>query len=256
MTSWNRSWSAGPGRRGWSATDIAPPAGVDAGQDAPAAELTDAVMRLSDLTLAFSQVPRGTFHPDGVTRETDTTHTVMLGLVACSLAHRIGGLDVGRVAQSALGHDLPEVHAGDTLTLKLPTAEQAADKKRREAESFAQLSADFGEVFPWLIETIEGYETKRTAEDDFVWIVDKILPKTLHIRNGGASPIAQGIGSAELAARYARQREDITVRAAGRWPLLLAIYDRLVTREVEILHLHEQTKNTFPDMNGTRQCLL
>lgn len=41
---------------------------------------------LAKLALRFSRVERATFHEDGVRPETDSDHTVMLGLVACQLA--------------------------------------------------------------------------------------------------------------------------------------------------------------------------
>jgi len=85
------------------------------------------VVRLGQLALAFGRVNRITRHEDGTTPESDTDHTVMLGLIACALAERwYPHLDRGLVAQYALVHDLVEVYAGDTPTLAIDAAGAAA----------------------------------------------------------------------------------------------------------------------------------
>lgn len=73
-------------------------------------ELATAVVDLGRLALRFGLVERGTFHPDGVTPETDTTHTVMLAVVGCALAERhLPDLDRGRVAEFVLVSCLAQV---------------------------------------------------------------------------------------------------------------------------------------------------
>ena len=80
-----------------------------------------AAVRLAALVLQFGRVNRATFHPDGIRRETDTDHTVMLGVLAAALASRWHtlGLNVGRVAEFALVHDLAEAYAGDTQSFDI-----------------------------------------------------------------------------------------------------------------------------------------
>jgi hypothetical protein len=204
------------------------------GQPVDVDELASTVRDLGVLVLDFGLVPRATFHQDGVTSETDTTHTVMLGLLACALAERIGGLDVGAVAQLALVHDLPEVYADDTPTLRLPTAEQSAAKRQREHDAWTRITRQFGHALPWVSLTIGFYDCQASREARFVWGVDKITPKVTHIANGCATPRAQGVGVDELVARYAVQRGEM-VQRCGEWPALIAVYDRLVEEEIETL---------------------
>jgi 5'-deoxynucleotidase YfbR-like HD superfamily hydrolase len=199
-------------------------------------DLASTVRDLGVLALDFGRVPRATFHQDGETPESDTTHTVMLGLLACALAERIGGLDLGAIAQFALVHDLPEVHAQDTSTLRLPTAEQQAAKKQREQDAWARIARQFGRVLPWVAQTIAFYDGRSCREADFVWGVDKITPKVTHIANGCATPRAAGVTAGELAERYAVQRAEM-VRRCGEWPALIAVYDRLVEEELEVLRV-------------------
>lgn len=199
-------------------------------------ELASTVRDLGVLALDFGQVRRATFHQDGETPETDTTHTVMLSLIACALAERIGGLDIGVVAQFALVHDLPEVYAQDTSTLRLPTAEQQAAKKQREHEAWARIARTFGRVLPWVPKTIAFYDGRSCREADFVWGVDKVTPKVTHIANGCATPRALHVTVDELTARYAVQRVEM-VQRCGEWPELIAVYDRLVEEELETLRV-------------------
>ncbi len=105
--------------------------------------LAGMVTDLCRLALAFGRIDRtAVHHPDG-TPESDTDHTVMLGWVACSLAARFPGLDIGLVAQFALAHDAPEVYAGDTPTLRIDATGRAA-KADRERAATARLAVEFG----------------------------------------------------------------------------------------------------------------
>lgn len=213
------------------------------GEPVDAGQLAAVVRDLGVVAMRFGTVERKTRHPDGKRLETDTTHTVMLGLVACSLAERINDglpawspdrLDVGRVAQYVLVHDLTEVYADDTPTLRLPSETEAAAKTAREAAALALLEAQFVAVAPWVPLTIRSYERQMSTEALFVRAVDKIMPKITHIENGAVVPHQDGMSVAELAERYRVQREQM-VKWAGRWPTVVDLYDHLVAAELEAL---------------------
>lgn len=196
------------------------------------AELPGDVIALGELALAFGRVPRITYHPDGTTPESDTDHTVMLSLIACSLAGRLG-LDVGEVAQLALIHDLVEVYAGDTATLRQPSAQDTAAKRRREHESFERIRARFGQAFPWLVEALQRYERQDSREARFVRGLDKCIVKITHLLNGCVTVRAQGMTPAELRRRYAHQRSVEMVYAADL-PLVLELHAALADAEVDL----------------------
>lgn len=152
------------------------------------AEAIDAVLRLGKLALVFARVNRITCHPDGVTAESDTDHTVMLGLVACAFAERfVPTLDRGRVAEFALVHDLVEVYAGDTAAARIMTDVDHSNKEEREMAALARIKAEFDTEFPWLGNTIEVYEKRGTPEARFVKVIDKTLPKITNILNSGVT---------------------------------------------------------------------
>jgi putative hydrolases of HD superfamily len=195
--------------------------------------IADKLVDLGRLSLLFGRVNRITFHEDGVTPESDTDHTVMLGLAACALAQEVGGLDVGAVAQYALVHDLVEAYAGDMPTLRALSTDQKAEKKAREHAAFERIMREFGLDLPWIDRTIAGYERQVQPEARFVRAVDKLMPKLTHLLNGCASLRQQGMTLAELQARYDLQEHELFTYAAD-FPLLLDLRKELVGRMIAV----------------------
>lgn len=196
--------------------------------------IANSVIDLGRLSLAFGTVNRITYHPDGVTPESDTDHTVMLGLTACALADRWVhlNLNVGLIAQYALVHDLVEVYAGDTPTLRQPGADAKAAKKQREQEAQQRISREFVKTLPWLPSLIGGYEALATREARFVKALDKLLPKITHILNGAATVREQGMSLDEVAARYDAQVDELRAYAAD-FPELFDLRRELVALVLE-----------------------
>lgn len=180
--------------------------------------------------LALGKVERITFHADGVTPETDTTHTVMLGILAPAFAAReLPDLDLGLVAEFALVHDLCEARVGDTPTLGTYDRE---NKKRREEEAVDSLCYDFHE-FGWLTHRLREYEHQILPEARYVRAFDKCLPKVTHILNNGATFEEQGTTFEALYVRLEEQRKEI-VAYAGEFAPLVELYEQLAA---EALHL-------------------
>lgn len=146
--------------------------------------------RLGRLALRFGEVYRATLHADGVTPESDTTHTVMLGLLACEVASEVEGFDVGRVAQLALVHDLVEAYVGDTNSFDI-SPERQADKAAREAAALERLRRRH-RFDHWMLATLEAYEAQEEPEARLVRYLDKATPKICHALNQCASIRAMG----------------------------------------------------------------
>lgn len=192
---------------------------------------------LAGLALNLGTTERVTRHSDGKTPETVTTHTTMLGLVATAIASeyaRYSGLDVGKVAQYALVHDLVEAQIGDTQTL-VATDEDLNAKALRERVAANALHAEFT-ALPWVMDTWEAYERREDAESVLVWIVDKALPKLLHLRNRGVTYRNLGMSAVDVRERYERQRQQVRgylqtwggLRGVGAW------YEHLLDLEYEM----------------------
>lgn len=137
------------------------------------------VLTLARQTLLLGEVERVPTHPDGVRRETDSTHSVMLALVSAVAASRMG-LDPGRAALLALLHDLPEVYAGDTDT-SLGLSEGARrDKDQRELEAAMRLNREWG-TLPLLQNLLADYQRGLSAEAQVVGLMDKAMPKAVRV---------------------------------------------------------------------------
>lgn len=146
-------------------------------------QTVEAVASLGSLILKFGQTYRATTYPDGSTPESDTDHTLMLAVIACAFAKEFAPkLNVGKIAQICLVHDLVEVYAGDTPTLVI-SKEDIASKGERELAAFERIKAEFGSTLPWVSETIEEYESLGSPEARYVKTMDKLMPQMTHLLN-------------------------------------------------------------------------
>lgn len=141
---------------------------------------------LGKLVLDLGAVNRVTYHPDGTTAESDTTHTVMLGIVACVLAPT--HMDKGLIAQYTLIHDLVEAKVGDTNTFDI-SEEGLREKEERETKALEELNAEFAYT-PWMLRTLRAYEEQEVTEARYVRYLDKMMPKITHVLNACATMVA------------------------------------------------------------------
>lgn len=193
-------------------------------------DLADALLDLGRLALRLGRIDRtAVYHPDQATPESDTDHTVMTGWVACALAARLyPQLNLGLVAQFSLVHDAPEVYAGDTPTLRITAAGRAA-KADREHAALLRIAGEFAATLPWFGEAMAVYEAQRLPEARFVRAVDKLLPKLVHLLDGAAGLLEQGLTRDELADIWTRQRADMTTYI-GEFGELLTLHTELTGR--------------------------
>lgn len=174
-------------------------------------------LSMARIALKFGQVRRVTMHEDGEP-ESDTTHTVMLVLLAIDLAPMVG-CDPGLSAQFAAVHDLPEVYANDTNTAHEVSAEQAAEKMRREAAE-RRLAAELGDAST-VLSLVRRYERQREPEARFVRYLDKVTPKLTNSINGGAALAALGLTVEDVAKKHALQRAQLD----QQYPEMTAVRD-------------------------------
>lgn len=131
---------------------------------------------IRELVLPFYAVERAIPLPlkTGKRHESDAEHSWSLALVACILAERIDpSLDIGKVCQFAVVHDLSEVHAGDTNAFAAD--EHHYIKEQRERAAVEKIKTEFAYA-SWLTAWLEAYERQDTDEARFVRSVDKIVP--------------------------------------------------------------------------------
>ena len=184
---------------------------------------TQGLVDIGKLVLTFARVDRVTLHEDGVTPESDTDHTVMLSICACSLAQKLyPKLDVGMVAQFAIVHDLVEAYAGDTNTFNI-TEEGRKEKEEREEKAFKRIKQEFDDIYPWISSTIEAYESLETDEAQFVKVVDKVMTKLTHRINHGAYLKKEGKTKEETTRHYRDQTKSIEEKYGTKFPEVVTI---------------------------------
>lgn len=137
--------------------------------------LDDLLHLFKRIVIPFYQVKRHSpIRAEGGRYENDAEHSWSVALMAAALAPQIDPkLDVGKICQFAIVHDLVEVHAGDTSNF----ADKAvkATKDSREEAALQKLQEDL-QALPWIPATVKEYEAQTTIEAQFVKSVDKLLP--------------------------------------------------------------------------------
>jgi 5'-deoxynucleotidase YfbR-like HD superfamily hydrolase len=179
------------------------------------------------MILAFAKVNRATLHEDGQTPESDTDHTVMVAVCSCALASKLYPyLDIGKIAQFAIIHDLVEVYAGDTNTFNISTDERK-EKEARERDAFKKIQKEFTGIYPWISETIEEYESLQTDEAQFVKMVDKVMTKLTHRINRGAYLIQEKKTKEETLSHYSKQTNALEEKYGKKFPEVIEILRKL-----------------------------
>jgi len=197
--------------------------------------MEDKILELASLILDFGRVHRKTLHQDGERHETDTDHTVMLGILGASIANKFyKDLDLGLIAQFALVHDLVEVHAGDTDTLTGVNENFLKLKEERELVALKKLEDTFGKDLSWIHETIEKYESLDTKEARFIKVLDKITPKLTVVLNGGASLHKRAIQRSEVEKTFDLQRIKLQGLAYDM-PELMDLWEHFVIKELDLI---------------------
>lgn len=123
----------------------------------------------------LKQIYRQNFIVDGSRRENDAEHSWHLAMLAIVLQeHSSESVDLSRVLQMVLIHDLVEIDAGDTFCYD---SQANLDKKEREERAaeriFGLLPNDQNEFLKnlWL-----EFETRQTPEAKFAACLDRLQP--------------------------------------------------------------------------------
>lgn len=177
---------------------------------------------MAGLAFPFYLVKRDVVPPIEPRRpETDVEHSWSLAFLACSLAPEVDrSLDVGKIAQFAIVHDLVEVFAGDTSPWR---RRQAGDSKEEsEAKALRHIEEQFTH-FPWISRTIKEYESHVSNEAKFVWALDKVIVLILRHLDRGKSYVELGV-TREL---FNEQLADHK-RKAHAHPAVGEYYDQLL----------------------------
>lgn len=128
-------------------------------------------------------------------RENDVEHSFLLATIATDLAQELRpDLDVNRIRQFSLVHDMLEIKTGDVATFSTSPEEQA-EKERREKEALDELLA---ELPPLEAEALREYEKQDTPEARWTRYVDKMLATLVDITGQGVRVVEEDFGVTSL----------------------------------------------------------
>ena len=145
----------------------------------------DRIADLQRLIADFANVRRAVPMADIHDGENDVEHSYGLAITCWYLHNKIAPqLDLGKILQYALAHDIVEIHAGDTYPWDTAAV---ATKYEREKEAMRTIEKDWPD-FKALTQRAEGYQDKVDEEAKFAYAVDKLLP-VIMIELGDASKI-------------------------------------------------------------------
>lgn len=157
-------------------------------------KLAERAIATSELFDEFARVDRIPRLSNG-DRENDVEHSFLLATIATDLAQELRpDLDVNRIRQFSLVHDMLEIKTGDVATFSTSPEEQA-EKERREKEALDELLA---ELPPLEAEALREYEKQDTPEACWTRYVDKMLATLVDITGQGVRVVEEDFGVTSL----------------------------------------------------------
>ena len=132
-------------------------------------------------------------------RENDAEHAWHLAVMARLLAeYAREEIDIDRVIEMLLVHDIVEIDAGDTFVYDTAARVQKAEKERAAAERiFGLLPADQAAT---LRARWDEYEARQTPEARFAFALDRLQPLLLNFHSQGHAWRQHGVRRAQVMA--------------------------------------------------------
>lgn len=142
------------------------------------------ILALQKLLVTFAGVERKVYMPpQAETPESDVEHSYSIAMLCWFLAPQFPQLDLGRLLQLCLAHDLVEAYCGDTFSFD---SQAVAVQQMLEDDAFAELKKDWHD-FPALVDSIAEYEARETSEARFVVALDRLHPILMDYLTEGRS---------------------------------------------------------------------
>ncbi len=158
----------------------------------------------------LKRVLRRTLVTDGSRHENSAEHSWHLAMMAILLAeHAVEPIDLKRVLEMVLIHDLVEIDAGDTFCYDADANRDKEERERRAAERIFGLlpesqRAAFHELW-------EEFEARETADARFANALDRMQPMLANLATEGHSWRENGIVRSQVLQRNAPMAEGSEV---------------------------------------------
>ncbi|GAB4141276.1 MAG: HD domain-containing protein [Cyanobacteria bacterium J069] len=168
-------------------------------------------------------VLRQTLLTDASRRENSAEHSWHLALMAIALAeYAPAPIDLSRVVQMLLVHDLVEIDAGDTFAFDVQGNQ---DKAKREQAAADRL---FGLLPPDLEKTLracwEEFEAAETVDAQFAHALDRLQPFLHNLQTEGGTWKLHGITRDRVLWRM----QAVKRGAPALWPLVEASINQAI----------------------------
>jgi putative hydrolase of HD superfamily len=174
----------------------------------------------------LKRVQRQTWLTDKSRKENAAEHSWHIAVMVLVLSEYapLDDLDIGRVMQMLLIHDIVEIDAGDTFCYDQAAVARQADKEdEAAARLFGLLPSDQAARFRGLWEEFEDH---RTPEARLAHSLDRLQPILNNFHTDGKSWRANGITR-----RQVRDRNRIVAEGAPRlWGYIEDLLQRAVDR--------------------------
>ena len=169
------------------------------------------LIKFTEFTHQFQQIRRKVLVNHEDRWENDSEHSFQTAMVAWYIIDYYKlSLDLNKVIQYALVHDLVETYAGDSPLFNAP--ELRANKADREQKALTRIGAEFGTIAPSIVKSIQDYESKIDPESVFVYKVDKLVAPLNIYLDSGRSWKEQGVDFAQMVATKDNKfSDDVTL---------------------------------------------
>jgi putative hydrolase of HD superfamily len=186
-------------------------------------ELLD-LMKFVEFTNLFKAQERLIWFKGVDTCERDGEHAFQLAIVCWYANERFKlGLDIQRLIEYALVHDLVETYAKDTPAFvnngnggETPCRD---DKRMREFFAMKRIKKLWRKTFPAMVHRLDAYDLQTDSESRFVYAMDKLLAQINITLDDGRTNFRLDT-TLEAVDAYKRPR-------ISRHPFVLELYDEL-----------------------------
>ncbi len=160
-------------------------------------------------------------------RENDAEHSWHLSLMAVLLVeYAAAEVDLLKVIEMLLIHDVVEIDAGDTFVYDVAGNEDKAQREQQAADRlFGLLPADQAQAYRALW---DEFEQRQSAEARYAAALDRLQPLLLNFYSDGAAWQRHGIKKAQVIAH----NEHIGEGAPVLWELARKLIDAAVAKGI------------------------
>lgn len=117
--------------------------------------------------------------------ENAAEHSWQVSLLALLLAeHSAKPINIARVVEMLLVHDIPEIDAGDQIVYEHQNEKRHEEEKKAAERIFGLLPEPQSS---WCLGRWQEYEARQSDEAKFAYAIDRLMPVLQNLNNAGQS---------------------------------------------------------------------